>query len=119
MIRLLLVDYGEVISTPLPDDAITDLAALADQPRHLPRPLLAAPARLHIGCSEKDARTAHHAGVAPWPGSLPPLTRFRLTFAPTITLLATERSAHSLCMGTQGGRDLPRRPMICPGPGVA
>jgi putative hydrolase of the HAD superfamily len=33
MIRLLLVDYGEVISTPLPEDTITDLAALADQPR--------------------------------------------------------------------------------------
>ena len=27
MIRLLLVDYGEVISTPLPEDTITDLAA--------------------------------------------------------------------------------------------
>ena len=33
MIRLLLVDYGEVISTPLPESTITDLAALADQPR--------------------------------------------------------------------------------------
>ena len=33
MIRLLLVDYGEVISTPLPEGTITDLAALADQPR--------------------------------------------------------------------------------------
>jgi hypothetical protein len=33
MIRLLLVDYGEVISTPLLEDTITDLAALADQPR--------------------------------------------------------------------------------------
>ena len=33
MIRLLLVDYGEVISTPLPEDTITDLAALAGQPR--------------------------------------------------------------------------------------
>jgi hypothetical protein len=33
MIRRLLVDYGEVISTPLPEDTITDLAALADQPR--------------------------------------------------------------------------------------
>jgi putative hydrolase of the HAD superfamily len=33
MIRLLLVDYGEVISTPLPEDTITDLAVLADQPR--------------------------------------------------------------------------------------
>jgi hypothetical protein len=32
MIRLLLVDYGEVISTPPPEDTITDLAALADQP---------------------------------------------------------------------------------------
>jgi putative hydrolase of the HAD superfamily len=32
MIRRLLVDYGEVISTPLPEDAITGLAALADQP---------------------------------------------------------------------------------------
>jgi hypothetical protein len=33
MIRLLLVDYGEVISTPLPEDTIIGLAALADQPR--------------------------------------------------------------------------------------
>ena len=33
MIRLLLVDYGEVISTPLPENTITDLAALADRPR--------------------------------------------------------------------------------------
>ena len=33
MIRLLLVDYGEVISTPLPEGTITDMAALADQPR--------------------------------------------------------------------------------------
>jgi putative hydrolase of the HAD superfamily len=33
MIRLLLVDYGEVISTPLPEETITDLAALAGQPR--------------------------------------------------------------------------------------
>ena len=33
MIRCLLVDYGEVISTPLPENTITDLAALADQPR--------------------------------------------------------------------------------------
>jgi putative hydrolase of the HAD superfamily len=33
MIRHLLVDYGEVISTPLSENAITDLAALADQPR--------------------------------------------------------------------------------------
>lgn len=32
MIRRLLVDYGEVISTPLPQSTITDLAALADQP---------------------------------------------------------------------------------------
>jgi hypothetical protein len=32
MIRLLHVDYGEVISTPLPEDTITDLAAPADQP---------------------------------------------------------------------------------------
>src|SRR5258706_11418326 len=33
MIRRLLVDYGEVISTPLSENTITDLAALADQPR--------------------------------------------------------------------------------------
>ena len=33
MIRRLLVDYGEVISAPLPEDTITDLAALAGQPR--------------------------------------------------------------------------------------
>jgi putative hydrolase of the HAD superfamily len=33
MIRYLLVDYGEVISAPLADTAITELAALADQPR--------------------------------------------------------------------------------------
>jgi putative hydrolase of the HAD superfamily len=33
MIRHLLVDYGEVISTPLPEETITDLAALASQPR--------------------------------------------------------------------------------------
>ncbi|HSZ38559.1 MAG TPA: HAD family phosphatase [Trebonia sp.] len=33
MIRHLLVDYGEVISTPLPEETITDLAALAGQPR--------------------------------------------------------------------------------------
>ena len=33
MIRCLLVDYGEVISTPLADSAITALAALAGQPR--------------------------------------------------------------------------------------
>jgi putative hydrolase of the HAD superfamily len=33
MIRHLLVDYGEVISTPLPENTITDLAALAGQPR--------------------------------------------------------------------------------------
>jgi putative hydrolase of the HAD superfamily len=33
MIRLLLVDYGEVISNPLAEDTITDLAALAGQPR--------------------------------------------------------------------------------------
>ena len=33
MIRRLLVDYGEVISTPLSETTITDLAALADQPR--------------------------------------------------------------------------------------
>jgi putative hydrolase of the HAD superfamily len=33
MIRRLLVDYGEVISTPLAESAITDLAALAGQPR--------------------------------------------------------------------------------------
>jgi len=32
MIRRLLVDYGEVISTPLPENTITDLAALAGQP---------------------------------------------------------------------------------------
>jgi putative hydrolase of the HAD superfamily len=33
MIRHLLVDYGEVISTPLPESTITGLAALAGQPR--------------------------------------------------------------------------------------
>ena len=33
MIRRLLVDYGEVLSTPLAEDAIADLAALAEQPR--------------------------------------------------------------------------------------
>ena len=33
MTRRLLVDYGNVISTPLADSAITELAALADQPR--------------------------------------------------------------------------------------
>ena len=33
MIRHLLVDYGEVISTPLSENTITELAALADQPR--------------------------------------------------------------------------------------
>ena len=33
MIRLLLVDYGEVISAPLPEETITDLAALAGLPR--------------------------------------------------------------------------------------
>jgi putative hydrolase of the HAD superfamily len=33
MIRRLLVDYGEVISTRLPDETITDLAALAGRPR--------------------------------------------------------------------------------------
>jgi hypothetical protein len=33
MIRRLLVDYGEVISTPLPEDTVTGLAALAGQPR--------------------------------------------------------------------------------------
>jgi putative hydrolase of the HAD superfamily len=33
MIRYLLVDYGEVISTPLPEETTTDLAALAGQPR--------------------------------------------------------------------------------------
>ena len=33
MIRRLLVDYGEVISTPLPESTITGLAALAGQPR--------------------------------------------------------------------------------------
>jgi putative hydrolase of the HAD superfamily len=33
MIRHLLVDYGEVISTPLPEETITDLAALASRPR--------------------------------------------------------------------------------------
>jgi hypothetical protein len=33
MIRRLLVDYGEVISVPLPETTITSLAALADQPR--------------------------------------------------------------------------------------
>jgi putative hydrolase of the HAD superfamily len=32
MIRLLFVDYGEVISTPLPEGTVTELAALADQP---------------------------------------------------------------------------------------
>jgi hypothetical protein len=31
MIRPLLVHYGEVISTPLPDTTINDPAALADQ----------------------------------------------------------------------------------------
>jgi putative hydrolase of the HAD superfamily len=29
----LLVDYGEVLSAPLAEDAIADLAALAGQPR--------------------------------------------------------------------------------------
>ena len=33
MIRHLLVDYGEVISTTLPDETISALAALAGQPR--------------------------------------------------------------------------------------
>jgi putative hydrolase of the HAD superfamily len=33
MIRRLLVDYGEVISTPLPEETIIDLAALAGWPR--------------------------------------------------------------------------------------
>jgi putative hydrolase of the HAD superfamily len=33
MIRYLLVDYGEVISAPLAGSAVTELAALADQPR--------------------------------------------------------------------------------------
>ena len=33
MIRRLLVDYGEVISAPLPEETITDLAALAGRPR--------------------------------------------------------------------------------------
>jgi putative hydrolase of the HAD superfamily len=33
MISHLLVDYGEVISTPLPEQTISDLAALADWPR--------------------------------------------------------------------------------------
>lgn len=33
MIRRLLVDYGEVISTRLPENTITDLASLAGQPR--------------------------------------------------------------------------------------
>jgi putative hydrolase of the HAD superfamily len=33
MIRRLLVDYGEVISAPLPETTITSLAALADEPR--------------------------------------------------------------------------------------
>ena len=33
MIRRLLVDYGEVLSAPLAEDAIAALAALADQPR--------------------------------------------------------------------------------------
>jgi putative hydrolase of the HAD superfamily len=33
MIRRLLVDYGEVLSAPLAEDAIADLAALAGQPR--------------------------------------------------------------------------------------
>jgi putative hydrolase of the HAD superfamily len=33
MIRRLLVDYGEVLSAPLAQDAIADLAALAGQPR--------------------------------------------------------------------------------------
>jgi putative hydrolase of the HAD superfamily len=32
-IRRLLTDYGEVISTPLPQDTITELAAVAEQPR--------------------------------------------------------------------------------------
>ena len=32
MIRHLLVDYGQVISTPLPEETITGLAALAGQP---------------------------------------------------------------------------------------
>jgi putative hydrolase of the HAD superfamily len=35
MIRHLLADYGEVISAPLTDSAITELAALADQPREV------------------------------------------------------------------------------------
>ena len=33
MIRRLLVDYGEVLSAPLAEEAIADLAALAGQPR--------------------------------------------------------------------------------------
>ena len=33
MIRRLLVDYGEVLSAPLAEDAVADLAALAGQPR--------------------------------------------------------------------------------------
>jgi hypothetical protein len=33
MIRLLLVDYGEVISTPLPEDTITDLAPSPTMPQ--------------------------------------------------------------------------------------
>jgi putative hydrolase of the HAD superfamily len=33
MIRRLLVDYGEVLSAPLAEDAIADLAVLAGQPR--------------------------------------------------------------------------------------
>jgi putative hydrolase of the HAD superfamily len=33
MIRRLLVDYGEVISTPLPESTIPDLAAIAGLPR--------------------------------------------------------------------------------------
>ena len=33
VIRHLLVDYGEVISAPLPESTITDLAALADRSR--------------------------------------------------------------------------------------
>ena len=32
MIRHLLVDYGQVISTPLPEETITGLAALAGRP---------------------------------------------------------------------------------------
>ena len=36
-----------------------------------------------------------HNRQAPWPGSLPPLARFPLTFAPTTDLLAAERCTHA------------------------